>query len=146
MITIQCNGTIRIILVNKNLGVETKRPQILVCYDMMEGLIDEEEDLIFETELELFSIGTITISDETISLLSVGVTKIKINGESEPKERISDKKTTEVMALTTKITKFNVKPKTSMEDKVYLEIYYHHNQANIEVDETPTKFKYKTFR
>jgi len=78
--------------------------------------------------------------------LSVGVTKIKINGESEPKERISDKKTTEVMALTTKITKFNVKPKTSMEDKVYLEIYYHHNQANIEVDETPTKFKYKTFR
>jgi hypothetical protein len=146
VITIQCNGTIRIILVNKNLGVETKRPQILVCYDMMEGLIDEEEDLIFETELELFSIGTITISDETISLLSVGVTKIKINGESEPKERISDKKTTEVMALTTKITKFNVKPKTSMEDKVYLEIYYHHNQANIEVDETPTKFKYKTFR
>jgi len=146
VITIQCNGTIKIILVNKNLGVETKRPQILVCYDMMEGLIDEEEDLIFETELELFSIGTITISDETISLLSVGVTKIKINGESEPKERISDKKTTEVMALTTKITKFNVKPKTSMEDKVYLKIYYHHNQANIEVDETPTKFKYKTFR
>jgi hypothetical protein len=26
----------------------------------MEGVIDEEEDLIFETEPELFSIGTIT--------------------------------------------------------------------------------------
>jgi hypothetical protein len=141
VITIQCNGTIRIIFVNKNLGVETKRPQVLVCYDMMEGLIDEEEDLIFETELELFSIGTITISDEIISLLSVGVTKIKINGKSEPKKRISNKKTTEVMALITKITKFNVKPKTSLEDKVYLEIYYHHNQANIEVDETPTKIQ-----
>jgi hypothetical protein len=32
------------------LGVETRRPQVLVCYDLMEGLIDEEEDLIFEIE------------------------------------------------------------------------------------------------
>jgi len=32
----------------------------------MERLIDEEEYLIFETELELFSIGTITLSKETI--------------------------------------------------------------------------------
>ncbi len=43
----------------------------------MEGLIDEEEDLIFEIELELFSIGTITLSKETISLLNVGVLEIK---------------------------------------------------------------------
>jgi hypothetical protein len=28
----------------------------------MEGLIDEEEDLIFEIEPKLFSIGTITLS------------------------------------------------------------------------------------
>jgi hypothetical protein len=42
------------------------------------------EDLIFEIKLELFSIGIIIILDETVSLLSVKVTNIKINGEYEP--------------------------------------------------------------
>jgi hypothetical protein len=51
------------------LGVETRRPQVLVCYDVVEGLIDEEEDLIFKTGPKLFSINTIIISDEAISLL-----------------------------------------------------------------------------
>jgi len=55
------------------LGVETRRPQVLICYDLMEGLTNEEENLIFETKLELFSIGTITLSKETILLLNVGV-------------------------------------------------------------------------
>jgi hypothetical protein len=47
------------------------------------------ENLIFEIKLELFSIGIIILLDETISLLSVRVTNIKINGESEPEQRIS---------------------------------------------------------
>jgi hypothetical protein len=38
---------------------------------------------MFAIKPKLFSIGTITISDETISLLNVGVIKIKINGESK---------------------------------------------------------------
>jgi hypothetical protein len=38
----------------------------------MEGLIDEEEDLIFETKLEVFSIGIITLLEEMVSLLNVG--------------------------------------------------------------------------
>jgi hypothetical protein len=85
VITIQGNGVVRTISINKKLGVETRRPQALVCYDLMEGLTNEEEDLIFEIDLELFSIGTIIISDETISLLNVGVIEIKINGESKLK-------------------------------------------------------------
>jgi hypothetical protein len=42
----------------------------------MEDLIDEEEYLILEIEPKFISIGTITISNEIISLLSVGVKKI----------------------------------------------------------------------
>jgi hypothetical protein len=42
------------------LGVETRRSQLLVYYDLMERLIDEEEDLIVETKPKVFSIGTIT--------------------------------------------------------------------------------------
>jgi hypothetical protein len=34
----------------------------------MEGLTNEEEDTIFETKSELFSIGTIIFLEETISL------------------------------------------------------------------------------
>jgi hypothetical protein len=69
------------------LGVETRRPQVLVYYDLMQRLIDEEEDLIFEIELELFSIGTITLLEETISLLSVGVSKIKSTQDFDSKQR-----------------------------------------------------------
>jgi hypothetical protein len=73
VIIVQNNQTIRTKLVNKKLGVETKRSQVLVCYDLLEGLTYEEEDLIFEIEPKLFSIGTIIIPDEIISLLSIGV-------------------------------------------------------------------------
>jgi hypothetical protein len=34
---------------------------------------------------------------------------------------------------------FCVRPKVSLEDKVYLETYYHHSQDDIQVDDTPTK-------
>jgi hypothetical protein len=50
----------------------------------MEGLTDEEEDLIFKIELELFSIGTIIILEGNFSLLSIGMLKIKINEEFDP--------------------------------------------------------------
>ncbi len=63
------------------MGIEIRRPQILICYDFMEGLANEEEDLIFETKIELFLIGTIILSKETVSLSSVKVSKIKINHE-----------------------------------------------------------------
>jgi hypothetical protein len=49
VIIVQGNGIVRTISVIMKLGVETTRTQSLVCYDLMEGLPDEEEDLIFET-------------------------------------------------------------------------------------------------
>jgi glutamine cyclotransferase len=45
------------------------------------------------------------------------------------------------MVLTTKTIELYVRPKTSLEDKVYLKTYYHHSQFNIEMDETPTKIQ-----
>jgi hypothetical protein len=42
----------------------------------LERLIDEK-DLIFETEPKLLSIGIIILLDEIISLLSIGMSKIK---------------------------------------------------------------------
>jgi hypothetical protein len=71
------------------LGVETRRPQVFVCYDLLEGLTNEEEDLIFKIKLKLFSIGTIIISKEIISSLSIGVLNIRINEEFDPQQGTS---------------------------------------------------------
>lgn len=99
----------------------------------------EEEDLIFDTKPKLFSIGTIIISDETISLLSIGVLEIRISTESELEQGTSYQRTLKLMPSTIKPEDFYVKLKISLENKVYPETYYHHTQDDIEVDETPTK-------
>jgi hypothetical protein len=48
VIIVQGNGTIKTILINMRLRVETKRLQVLVCYDLMKDLTYEEEALIFK--------------------------------------------------------------------------------------------------
>ncbi len=63
IVTIQGNGTIRTIIVTKHLGGEARRPKVLLCYNYQNGIIDEEEDIIFITKLELFSIVTISLLD-----------------------------------------------------------------------------------
>jgi hypothetical protein len=42
---------------------------------------------------------------------------------------------------TTNITKFHVRLKISLKDKIYPKTYYHHSQVDIEVDETPKKIQ-----
>jgi len=51
---------------------------------LLEGLTNEEEDLIFEIEPKLFSTNTIIISKEKHLLLSIGVSKIRINEKFKP--------------------------------------------------------------
>ncbi len=47
------------------------------------------------------------------------------------KQGISYQGEVEVVASTTKTTKFNVKTKISLEDNIYPKSYYHHNQVDI---------------
>jgi len=65
------------------------------------------------------------------------VSKVKVSGESDPKQETLKM----MLSTTTNTTKFHVRPEISLEDKVYPKTYYHHNQTNIEVDETPTKIQ-----
>jgi hypothetical protein len=69
IVTIQGNGTIKIITVTKHFRGEVKRPKMLLCYDYQNGITNEEEDIIFAIEPELFSIGTINLS-ETIQYVN----------------------------------------------------------------------------
>ncbi len=72
IITIQGVDTVRTIHVTKKLGAPTKRLEILVCYDSQFEIFDKEKDLMFATELKLFSIGIIVVptSFGEINLLS----------------------------------------------------------------------------
>jgi hypothetical protein len=44
-----------------------------------------------------------------------------------------------VVPLITKLEDCYFRPKISLKNKVYPKTCYHHNQVDIEVDETPTK-------
>jgi hypothetical protein len=50
IITIQGSDIIRTIHVTKKLGVQTKRPKVLVCYDFHFGIFDKKEDVMFTTK------------------------------------------------------------------------------------------------
>jgi hypothetical protein len=58
IVIIQGNGIIKTIIVTKHLGGEVRRPEMLLCYDYQNGIIDEEEDIIFATKPKLFLVGT----------------------------------------------------------------------------------------
>ncbi len=128
------------------MGVETRRPQVIVCYDLMEGLTYEEEDMNFEIEPKLFLIVTITLSKETILLLSVGMPKIKSIKESDLKQRKSNQTTTELEPSTVKSKDFCVRPEVSLEEKVYPKTYYHHGQDDINWMKHQQKYRYKIFK
>jgi len=108
------------------LGAKTRRPQILVYYDLLEWLTYAKKNLIFEIKPKLFSISIIIISNEIISLLNIKMLEIKTNGKSNPKQGTSYQGITKLGPSTTKSEDFYVRPKISLEDKVYSETYYHH--------------------
>ncbi len=63
--TIQGIGIVRTIPIINKLGIETKKANILICYDFHYGISDDEEDVMFATKLDMHSIGTITIPTHT---------------------------------------------------------------------------------
>jgi hypothetical protein len=56
---------IRTIPITKKLGVQTKKPKVLICYDFHFGIFDEEEDMMFAAKLDLISTRTIVVLAHT---------------------------------------------------------------------------------
>jgi hypothetical protein len=54
----------------KHLGTNLKRPKVLLCFDYQNDITNEKY-LMFTSELELFSIGTISLPLEPINLVVV---------------------------------------------------------------------------
>jgi len=68
LITIEGNNTVRTIIVIKHLDGNTKWPKVLFCYDFMNG-VTNEEDILLQVELDLFTISTITLPKLEIGTL-----------------------------------------------------------------------------
>ncbi len=47
LITIESNGMMQTIVVTKHLDNNTKHLKVLLCYDLMEGITNEEEEILF---------------------------------------------------------------------------------------------------
>ncbi len=62
---------------DQTLGINLKRPKVLLCFDYHNGIIDEEEDLMFANEPELFSIGTISLPWETLNTVIISIVQTK---------------------------------------------------------------------
>jgi hypothetical protein len=77
VITIEGNGMIQIIIVNKHLDNNTTHPKVLLCYDLIKGITNEEEKILCMIEPNLFTIQTITLLKSEI--LNVGIFGAKIN-------------------------------------------------------------------
>ncbi len=60
IVTIHGNSMVTIIVKSKDLGIEVKWPEVLLCYNYQNGIIDEE-DIIFAIEPILVSITTINL-------------------------------------------------------------------------------------
>ncbi len=87
IVTIQGNGTIRKITITKYLGSEVKRPKVLLCYNYQNGITDEEENIIFAIELELFSIRTINLPKTIQSMITIDVGIMDTNVKTSILER-----------------------------------------------------------
>jgi hypothetical protein len=57
--------------VTKHLSTKLKRLEILLCFDYQNGITNEEEDLTFVSEFELFSISIINLPLDTMDIVVV---------------------------------------------------------------------------
>jgi hypothetical protein len=64
------------------LGGEVRRPKMLLCYDYQNGITDEEKDIIFATQPNLFSIRTINLLDTIQFMKTTNVEVMDVNMNS----------------------------------------------------------------
>jgi len=79
MIIIEGNGIVQTISTTKHLDSNTKRFEVLLCYDLMESIINEKEEIFFIAKPNLFTIGIITLPKP--KLLSAVIFGVEVGTE-----------------------------------------------------------------
>jgi hypothetical protein len=57
----------------KHLGTKLKRLKVLLCFDYQNGITNKEKDLMFASEVELFSIAIISLPLKTLEIVVVSI-------------------------------------------------------------------------
>ncbi len=57
----------------KHLSTKLKRLDILLCFDYQNGITNEEKDIMFVSELDLFSINIISLPLDTMDRVVVNI-------------------------------------------------------------------------
>jgi hypothetical protein len=79
LINIEANGIVHTITLTKHLDNNTKRLELLLCYDFVNGITDEEKYVLLAVELDLFGICTIILPESRILATIVADAKIDID-------------------------------------------------------------------
>ncbi len=61
----------------KHLDSNTKHFEVLLCYNLMKGVIDKKEKIVSIIKPDLFTIGTITLSN--LGIFKIVIFNAKIN-------------------------------------------------------------------
>jgi len=61
--------------VTKHLRTNLKRLEVLLCFDYQNGITNEEKDMMFASELKLFSIGKISFPLETLEIMADNIVR-----------------------------------------------------------------------
>ncbi len=80
-ITIKGNGTVHTIAVIKHLESNTKCLEVLLYYDFVNGVTNEEEYMLLVVKLDLFIINTITLLE--LEILATMIVDAKISTDVE---------------------------------------------------------------
>jgi hypothetical protein len=93
---------------------------------------------MFASELELCFIGIISLPLERVSLVVINIIQIEKNIKTSYFNIVLNIEINHIVTLQTLVNK---ELAVALENKVYLETYYHHKPSQIYIDETLAKIK-----
>jgi len=87
---IEGNGNVHTIVVTKHLDNDTKCLEVLLFYNFVNGITNEEEDMLLVIELKLFIISAITLPKPKILVVVTANAKIDIDLKIDTNNLIFD--------------------------------------------------------
>jgi hypothetical protein len=130
-------------VVTKHLDNNTKHPEVLIYYDFVNEIIDEEEDMLLAVESDLFAIDTIILPELEV-LVMMSNTKIGTDVEISTNAKTDIDAKINIDAKTCNDAKIDIDTKIGTNMKIStnkLIFDSPHALGEILVDTTPTWIK-----
>jgi hypothetical protein len=138
LISIEGNGIVRTIVITKHLDNNTKCLKVLLCYDFVNRVTNEEENLLLAAKLDLFTIITITLPKlEVLAIMSIDG-KTGTNPKIDTNAKIGINVEIDIDPKIDIDTKPNIEMKINTVEPIF---YFPHTPREILVDITLTWIK-----